>query len=401
MVQRSKPAMWALSAVALILFLVVDIGLWAASSLPINRLDPAFALFGRFWAVAAVFICLRHVSLNRRAFVAICAVLMSTGAIAFFANMKGFGFGFVLPGDDLFAPIMRHMLVAIMGGLVYVAIIAGLLRLFRGMALPWVRRSVTALSIILMGLAIPQICFSLFAGFYQENLAKAQKDRPRLTLLTSLPLPFGDATGDMAIIASGRAQPHPALGWIASQYQVNVMTALTPEQLAMAPTAFLAQPRALTPQENVALDAWVRGGGKALILADPKLDWEPPFPLGDPRNPVPTTLLSPILTYWGLSLSETGEWQSAGSQCTVGAMDKRIAFCKIGAGFVTLYSDADFLDTPNWAGPGRNGFRAAGWNSPKMLELLWMMEQRQYKPASPAFLHPVWQADKVQIIAAS
>ncbi len=65
----------------------------------------------------------------------------------------------------------------------------------------------------------------------------------------------------------------------------------------------IAQPRPLSPQENVALDEWVRQGGRAVIFADPMLTAESLFPLGDRRRPQDVVLLSPLLSHWGLQLS--------------------------------------------------------------------------------------------------
>lgn len=64
----------------------------------------------------------------------------------------------------------------------------------------------------------------------------------------------------------------------------------------------MAQPRALSPQENVALDSWVRGGGRLLLFADPFLTQHSRYALGDPRRPSGMAMLSPILAHWGLEL---------------------------------------------------------------------------------------------------
>ena len=65
----------------------------------------------------------------------------------------------------------------------------------------------------------------------------------------------------------------------------------------------MAQPRALSPQENVALDAWVRGGGRLLLFADPMLTHDSAFAVGDRRRPQDIFMLSPILSHWGLALA--------------------------------------------------------------------------------------------------
>ena len=64
----------------------------------------------------------------------------------------------------------------------------------------------------------------------------------------------------------------------------------------------IAQPRVLSPAENVALDNWVRGGGRLLLVIDPAYTEESAFPLGDPRRPPAQAMLSPILARWGLEL---------------------------------------------------------------------------------------------------
>ena len=60
----------------------------------------------------------------------------------------------------------------------------------------------------------------------------------------------------------------------------------------------LAQPRALSGPENVALDAWVRGGGHLLLFADPMMTGESRFGIGDRQRPQDVILLSPILNRW-------------------------------------------------------------------------------------------------------
>jgi len=79
----------------------------------------------------------------------------------------------------------------------------------------------------------------------------------------------------------------------------------------------LAQPLPLTPQENVALDAWVRGGGRLLLFADPMLTAHSDFALGDPRGPQRAAMLSPILRHWGLELQFDAA-QPAGDRVLVG-----------------------------------------------------------------------------------
>ncbi len=64
----------------------------------------------------------------------------------------------------------------------------------------------------------------------------------------------------------------------------------------------LVQPRPLSPQENVALDDWVRAGGRVVLFVDPMLTQHSRFAPGDPRRPEDIAMLSPILARWGLEL---------------------------------------------------------------------------------------------------
>jgi hypothetical protein len=128
----------------------------------------------------------------------------------------------------------------------------------------------------------------------------------------------------------------------------------------------LIQPRPLSAEENVALDAWVRGGGRLLLFADPMLTAESVYAIGDPRRPEAIAMLSPILRHWGLS-AEFDETQSPGPR-TLTAFGIEVpvdlpgrfradatapchleaegfaADCKIGRGRVLALADAALFD---------------------------------------------------------
>jgi hypothetical protein len=133
----------------------------------------------------------------------------------------------------------------------------------------------------------------------------------------------------------------------------------------------LAQPRALTAQENVALDAWVQGGGRVLLFADPMLTAPTRFAPGDPRRPQDVALLSPILARWGLALefdeaqpagerrvalrdgalpvNLAGRWRKSGMDgetvgtCTIEAPGL-LADCRAGKGRIVALADAAVLE---------------------------------------------------------
>ena len=137
----------------------------------------------------------------------------------------------------------------------------------------------------------------------------------------------------------------------------------------------IAQPRLLQPAELVALDDWLRRGGRAVIFADPLLLWPSALPLGDPRRPPLTSLLDPLMAHWGLRLEPvlpgadgvdrrmlgaghmlmlagasrfTRMAQKEASTRCVMTEQGLMALCRVGQGRVRLVADADLLDDRLW-----------------------------------------------------
>lgn len=150
------------------------------------------------------------------------------------------------------------------------------------------------------------------AGCGTDDPAKAQIQRPPETigLYSSLPIAWNESA-DLGSLLSDEAPPHWALGALKQRGRVTALDTLAPMQLPADGVLVLAQPRPLTPQENVALDAWVQAGGRVLLLVDPMLTAHSIFPIGDARRPQDIAMLSPILARWGLAL-EFDEEQEAG-----------------------------------------------------------------------------------------
>lgn len=200
--------------------------------------------------------------------------------------------------------------------------------------------------------------------------------RPELGLMGTVPLYWGEAAafGDTL---SGNGAAHWARAQLERDYTLQPLDTLSEQSLAELDFLLLAQPRALSGAENVALDAWVRAGGRVLLFADPLLTGESRFPIGDRRRPQGAILLSPILTHWGLQL-EFDESQPAGTAYVGGAAripvvlpgrfsgeggcavepDGVLARCSIGEGRVVALADAAVLDLyePDPAAP-----EALGW----------------------------------------
>lgn len=213
-------------------------------------------------------------------------------------------------------------------------------------------------------------------------------ERPQLGLMTSLPLYWPEGA-DLQTLASGEAP----LPWQRRVMEARFalvpldtlapIPALSPGEPEVDPLAGLQrlaviQPRGLSPADNVALDNWVRGGGRLLLVLDPVLTGKYKAALGDPRRPVDTALILPVVERWGLDIGfaihETEEGYSrvirlpggaelplaysgmieiadgVAARCT--SPDPAIVTCRIGRGQVTLIADAALFEHSELAGEG-------------------------------------------------
>ena len=186
-------------------------------------------------------------------------------------------------------------------------------------------------------------------------------------LMSALPLFWAEGVTPGRIVAGEGGGRSPLVDMIHARAVDHIDGA----SLRGLDTLILAQPRLLQPAELVALDDWIRRGGKAVIFADPLLEWPSELPLGDPRRAPLTSLLDPLLLHWGLRLEpaahgrdgvdrrllESGHMlMMAGAShfvpegktpCTF-ADDGLMALCTIGKGRVRLVADADLLDERLW-----------------------------------------------------
>ncbi len=184
--------------------------------------------------------------------------------------------------------------------------------------------------------------------------------KPKLALLTSLPLIFAESFS----LQSGGS---PALERLEQYYEVDAIGVSDGASLAGQSLLLMAHPRAQPAEALVDLDAWVRAGGRLVLLADPRLDWHSERPLGDALRPPPDFADTGLLAHWGLTLEgptvdgpalrpvgghevlfvSPGRLSSHGA-CQIGD-GGLIARCRIGRGVATVIADADFL---NLGGPG-------------------------------------------------
>lgn len=234
--------------------------------------------------------------------------------------------------------------------------------------------------------------------------AAALANSPAAVMLTGLPLRWSGGEGIAAMIAEG-AKDDPALARLTAAGPLSLVDSLVDHVPPPGGTLLLAHPRALAPRELVAIDAFVRGGGRAVILADALTGWPAPYPLGNPRNPPITSLLTPLLDHWDVTLGaappedhaalpvdvdgkrlrlfSAGRFERLPPQCTIYA-DRRVARCPIGNGEAWLIGDADLLFEPLWrpVAPGFKHLRQADtieWLS----ALLW-------RNAGQSVLDPIW-----------
>jgi hypothetical protein len=180
-------------------------------------------------------------------------------------------------------------------------------------------------------------------------------------LLTSLPLVFGE---DFSIQDAGS----PALNALKSRYRVVPISVADARDLARGRLLLMAHPLAQPAEDLVALDRWVRNGGRVLLLADPMLEWPSKRPLGDPLRPPPMFMDTGLLGHWGLRLDSPDQRGPASRKlggfdvqtvspgllfggCSI-TRDRLVAHCRIGKGEATIVADADLLDEPNLGSKG-------------------------------------------------
>lgn len=185
--------------------------------------------------------------------------------------------------------------------------------------------------------------------------AKApDRTKAEMFLLTPLPIVWSETFG--------LDQPGtPVLAMLEKHYRVTPID--MPSELPEGALLLAAQPRALPAEELVTLDAWVRRGGRLLLLADPMLEWPSELPLGDKRRPPSAFPDTGLLQHWGLRLdapeergpretrldrqslltASPGTLVRTAGTCAV-ADDGLVADCRLGAGRALVIADADFIN---------------------------------------------------------
>lgn len=240
----------------------------------------------------------------------------------------------------------------------------------------------------------------LLARLYRPAAAAG----PAATMLTGLPLRWSGG-GDIAAMIAQGTNDDPALVRLTAAGPVSLVDSLVDHVPPPGGALLIAHPRALAPQELVATDAFVRGGGRAVVLADALSGWPARHPLGDPRNPPVTSLLTPLLDHWGVTLAaapaaegapiavdvdgmrlrlfSAGRFDRLPPQCHAHA-GRRVVRCAIGKGVVWLVGDADLLFEPLWrpSVPGADHLRQA--------DTMEWLAARLWPGAGSGLLRPLW-----------
>jgi len=190
---------------------------------------------------------------------------------------------------------------------------------------------------------------------------RAPSQRPALMLITTLPILFPE---EFTLQSSGSK----TLGALETRYKVLPIGTTDARSLSQARLLLMAHPLAQPAEDLVALDRWVRGGGRVLLLADPMLEWASGRALGDPLRPPAMFMDTGLLAHWGLTLEAPDErgpkvgriggadvltaspGTLSGSACVVGG-GGLVAHCRIGKGHATVIADADFLNVDDLDGP--------------------------------------------------
>ncbi len=239
-------------------------------------------------------------------------------------------------------------------------------------AIRGVRFGIIAIVLAALGVAI----YFVRVHLQEQQLAA----REQLGLMTSLPIYWDDGAAFDDLV-SGKAQKPWVRELLETRYKIAPLDTLAPANAGMgdAPATdplgalrflIIVQPRGLSPQDNVALDEWVRAGGHLLYVLDPMLTGSYAVPLGDPRHPTMIGMLPPVLPRWGIQMEFTERQpfevhavkmafgpvpvmmggkivltQAGQKHCQLDG-EGLLADCRIGKGRVTLLADAALFELP-------------------------------------------------------
>lgn len=208
--------------------------------------------------------------------------------------------------------------------------------------------------------ALPALGLALLIGWRgPARPVTPVADRPALAVISALPLFWAERGG-------GGPRDAPIVTLLRTRFTLVPIDDPLALPYSGAGLLLLAQPRALSPERLVAIDGWVRRGGRALVLADPLLRWPSDLPPGDRRRAPTVSLLGPLLDHWGFRpgpiwdaerrhwLKDGGLLTLSGAAGDVAGGGDVVARRRVGRGAVVLLGDADAIDDRLWlADPAR------------------------------------------------
>lgn len=201
--------------------------------------------------------------------------------------------------------------------------------------------------------------------------------KPAIGLFTTLPIYWNEAAGVEEMLAAQGEPPWTRAAIERHFVPVPLDTLTNGAGIEKLGVLLMAQPRALSAEENVALDEWVRAGGRVLLFADPMLTGHSRFAFGDRRRPQDVVLISPILSRWGLELEYVEDQPEGERIVAAGGVDLPVnlpgrfrlaegfdsdcridasgllARCAIGAGQAVVLADAALLEDEHDGGTSR------------------------------------------------
>jgi hypothetical protein len=372
------------SGLALFAAALLSIAAVGGGWLALGRVDPLLAVPGIGWAAILCMTVGGWRSVLRP------ALILALLAATLLAAVQWLAAGWLDPLPTLFAAIACFP----------AATLAGLAMRHAGAQSRGVRAA-TLLALAVGAWTWQLAAWPLVALAYRGAAPAGQGE---VLVLTSLPL-FAASRGSVADLLQGKTSEAPAVTELRRHVRLVPVADVDRQQLQEAGALLLAHPAALPPATLVAIDDWVQGGGRAVVLADAMLGAEPPFPLGDPRNPPVSTLLDPLLSHWGVTiapanaavrvvrdgrhrliLSSAGEVLVKTARCHRTA-EGLVARCRLGRGEAVIVGDADLLEPALWDGSVAKG--PVGWRS---ANIAWLASE--LTPPLPrqggAFVHPVW-----------
>lgn len=188
--------------------------------------------------------------------------------------------------------------------------------------------------------------------------------------------------------APGGFDGSPLWRVLSNRAALQPLDAIESDMIESLDALLVIQPRALAPDELVALDHWVRMGGHGVLLADPDLLWDDGRSLGDPLKAPRRSQLGPLLARWGLALEEAdpveknadpvtrrflasghmiqlagaSRFRKSGGHCSL-SEQALVAWCRVGRGSAVLFADADFANDALWTSDSQRADRQALWTS--------------------------------------